>query len=129
MIRAKLSPKRKCIYYFWEHVTEQNCHSIHILAREIKQICSELGLSFLSKHSFSLDEIGDVASFDDFCTSFLKELLKWLLYYSPIEHEIIQSLDFVTLPRDIEGLKRKLLLFNSTFKVVDDERKIIQRSQ
>ena len=36
-------------------------NQIHILAREIKQIYSELSLSFLSKHSFSLDEIGDVA--------------------------------------------------------------------
>lgn len=54
--------------------------------------------------------------FVHFCRDYLKALLRWLLYYLPINDHLVQILDFVTIPLDAKEFKKKILHFIKTFK-------------
>ena len=61
------------------------------------------------------------SEFVEFCQSFLKSLLKWLIYYLPIDNVIVDALNFVSLPLNTQQMKRKIVIFNQEFKIFSED--------
>ena len=61
------------------------------------------------------------SEFVEFCQSFLKSLLKWLIYYLPIDNAIVDALNFVSLPLNTQQMKRKIVIFNQEFKIFSED--------
>lgn len=74
----------------------------------------------LDSNLISLEALNenDKIDFANAFQPFLAKLLSKLLFYIPFSDELINTLDFVTLNMEADELKKKILAFNSAFRIV-----------